>query len=392
MCLEVNTAAIYSKRNRNQEAGVANSTSVKAAVLYEGNTHYEVKQLEQDPPSVGEVRVKMGASGVCLSDHHFLHGNATIDKPIVLGHEGAGTVVEVGQGVTRVKPGDRCILSFVSHCGMCRTCLNGFPNVCETNVAIGPRMYDGTVRLHDNDEEIFQMSKLGVFSDFIICPQQACQPIPDDVSIEVAALIGCSVTTGVGGVINNPNSKMGMTVAVFGCGGVGLNVIQGAKLMNASRIIAVDIVDHKLEFTYKFGATDTINSAEVEDVSSAIKELTGGGVDMAFDSIGNSQVTADAVKSIRPTGTAVMIGLSPVGDTTPIDMVDMLRGQKTLMGSYYGSTSPHESFRKIVDFYRKGDVDVEGLIQRIHPLDEINEAFSALDRREDGRGIIKFPG
>ena len=172
--------------------------------------------------------------------------------------------------------------------------------------------------------------------------------------IEVAALIGCSVTTGVGGVMNNPNAKIGMSVAVFGCGGVGLNVIQGAKLMNASRIIAVDVLDHKLEFTYRFGATDTINSREVDDVAEAIKEMTGGGVDMAFDSIGKAEVISAAFKSVRTTGTAVLIGLGALGEDAPIDMSDMVRGQKTVMGSYYGSTSPHESFRKIVDAYLTG--------------------------------------
>ncbi len=364
---------------------------VKAAVLYETNTPLQIKELKQDPPKAGEVRVQMGASGVCLSDHHYMVGNAATNLPIVLGHEGAGTVVEVGPGVTRVKPGDRCILSFVSHCGMCRNCLSGFPNVCETSVAVGPRLYDGTMRLHDGDQDIHQLAKLGVFSETIVCPQQACQPIPDEVPIEVAALIGCSVTTGVGGVINNPNAKAGISVAVFGCGGVGLNVIQGAKLMNASRIIAVDVLDHKLEFTYKFGATDTINIREVDNVAETIKELTGGGVDMAFDSIGKAEVLASAFDSVRPTGTAVLIGLGAEGETAPINMKEMTRSQKTVMGSYYGSASPHESFRKIVDAYLKGTLDIDSLITRSYSLDQINEGYNDLVSGGEGRGIIKFP-
>lgn len=364
---------------------------VKAAVLYETKTPLQIKELEQDPPKAGEVRVRMGASGVCLSDHHFMVGNAAAELPVVLGHEGAGIVVEVGPSVTRVKPGDRCILSFVSHCGMCRTCLNGFPNVCETSVALGQRQYDGTARLHDNGRDVFQLAKVGVFSETIVCPQQACQPIPDEVPIEVAALIGCSVTTGVGGVINNPNAKIGMSVAVFGCGGVGLNVIQGAKLMNASRIIAVDVLDHKLEFTYKFGATDTINLREVDDVAEVIKDMTDGGVDMAFDSIGKAAVISSAFDSVRSTGTAVLIGLGTEGETTPINMKDMVRNQKTVMGSYYGSASPHESFRKIVDAYLKGRIDIDSLITRSYPLNQINEAYDDLLTGGEGRGIIKFP-
>ena len=364
---------------------------VSAAVLYETQTPLQIRELEQDPPKAGEVRVRMGASGICLSDHHFMNGSAIVDLPIVLGHEGAGTVVEVGDGVTRVKPGDRCILSFVSHCGMCRTCLNGFPNVCETNVKLGPRQYDGTTRLREDGQDIYQLSKVGVFSERIVCPQQACQPVPYDVPIEVAALIGCSVTTGVGGVINNPNAKAGMTVAVFGCGGVGLNVIQGARLMNASRIIAVDILDHKLEFTYRFGATDTINLRDVDDPAEAVKEMTGGGVDMAFDSIGKADVLSAAFDSVRPTGAAVMIGLGPEGESAPINMKSLVRSQKTVMGSYYGSASPHESFRKIVNAYLRGALDIESLITRSYSLDQINEGFHDMVSGGEGRGIIKFP-
>ena len=142
------------------------------------------KGTSADPPKAGEVRLKMGAAGICLSDHHLMQGTSRIDLPAVLGHEGAGTVIEVGEGVTRVKPGDRCIISFVSPCGMCRNCADGFPNVCETHVELGPRQYDGTARLHDNGNDVYQLGKVGVFSETIICPQQACQPIPDEVPIE----------------------------------------------------------------------------------------------------------------------------------------------------------------------------------------------------------------
>jgi Zn-dependent alcohol dehydrogenase len=211
----------------------------------------------------------------------------------------------------------------------------------------------------------------------------------DEVPMDVGALIGCCVTTGVGAVVNHVSARPGMTAAIFGCGGVGLNVIQGAKLMNASRIIAIDIYDHKLEFSYKFGATDVINSRETDPVE-AIKEMTGSGVDMAFDSFGSSSTTNAAVRALRKKGVAIMIGLAPVGDTAPIDMVDLLRNQKTLAGSYYGSASPHESFKTIQDFYLKGDLIVDELVTRRYKLDQINEGFDALDRGEDGRGVIVY--
>lgn len=363
---------------------------VKAAVLYEANVPMPIVDLDQEAPKPGEVRVRMSAAGVCASDHHVMLGQTTFPMPIVLGHEGAGVIEEVGEGVTTVKAGDRCILSFVPNCGYCRSCRTGSPQICDTNRLTGTRQYDGTFRLKDSDgTEVHQFAKLGVFAESIIVPQQACFPVSDDVPMDVASLIGCSVTTGVGGVINQPNIRSGMTVAVFGAGGVGLNAIQGAKLLNASRIIAVDIHDHKLEFTYKFGATDVINS-RAEDPAKKILELTDGGVDFAFDTFGAAITTEQMMDSVRKNGTGVLVGLAPEGMTADINLVDLVRNQKTLVGSYYGSASPHETFGKLVDFYRKGQIDIDSLITRRYPLEEINEAYDALGRGEDGRGVIMF--
>jgi len=362
---------------------------MKAAVLYETNQPLRIRELRQDPPKAGEVRVRMEVAGLCGSDRHVIEGTAVWQLPLAMGHEGAGTVEEVGEGVTTVRPGDRCILSFVPSCGYCHYCRSGSPQLCDTHFASPSVQFDGTTRLHDGDTDIHQMLKLGVFSEAIVTPQQACYPMPDEVPSEVGALIGCCVTTGVGSVINNPAARAGMTVAVFGCGGVGLNVIQGARLLNAAQIIAVDVLDHKLEFSYKFGATDVVNSREVDPVE-AIRDLTDGGVDMALDAYGSPATTADAVRAVRKGGTAVMIGLGPVGESTEIDMVEFLRGQKTLLASYYGMASPHETFGKLVDFYLKGQIDVESLITRRYTFDQINEGFDALAAGEDGRGVITF--
>ena len=360
---------------------------MKAAVLYEVNTPLQIEELELDPPKAGEVLVKLTAAGLCASDHHIMTGSGVLPMPIVLGHEGAAVVEEVGPGVTSVSPGDRCILSFISNCGHCRQCRSGSPQLCDTNAATGPKLFDGTTRLSKGDTRIYQMSKIGVFAERAVVPEQACHVVPAEVPADVAALIGCCVTTGVGSVINTPAARPGATVAVFGCGGVGLNVIQGARLMGASRIIAVDVHDHKLEFTYKFGATDVINSREVDPVEE-IRRLTDGGVDLALDSFGSSATTAAAVNCLRKNGTAVLVGLSPMGDTAPIDMVDLVRSQKTLVGSYYGSASPHQTFAKLVDWYLAGRLNVDDLITRRYRLDEINEGFDALARGEDGRGVI----
>ncbi|MEG3595095.1 MAG: Zn-dependent alcohol dehydrogenase [Chloroflexota bacterium] len=362
---------------------------MKAAVLYKPNTPLIVEELNLSSPKPGEVKVRMAAAGVCASDHHWMTGDAHGPMPIVLGHEGAAVVEEVGQGVTRVKPGDRCILSFVSSCGYCRLCRTGSPQLCDTAGITGATLFDGTTRLSKGETSVYQMAKVGVFSEMGVVPEQACHKMPDAVPFEVAALIGCSVTTGVGAVINNPASRPGSTVAVFGCGGVGLNVIQGAKLMGASRIIAVDIYNHKLEFTYKFGATDVINSKEVDAVEE-IKNMTRGGVDLAFDSFGSAITTSAAVESLRKNGTAVLVGLAPVGAEVPINMVELVRSQKTLIGSYYGSASSHETFDKLIDWYLKGRLSIDELITRRYAIDEINEGFDALSRGEDGRGVIIF--
>lgn len=363
---------------------------VKAAVLYEPNTRMPIVDLQQEEPKAGEVRVKMKAAGICASDHHVMKGETTFPMPIVLGHEGAGVVDAVGPGVTTVKPGQSCILSFVPNCGHCRSCRTGDPQMCDTNRLTGTRQYDGTFRLKDDKgSDVHQFAKLGVFAESIVVPHQACFPVDDDFPMDVASLIGCSVTTGVGGVINQPDIRAGMTVAVFGAGGVGLNAIQGARLLNASRIIAVDIHDHKLEFTYKFGATDVINS-RAEDPAKKIMEMTDGGVDFAFDTFGGAITTEQMMGSIRKGGTGVIVGLAPEGMTAGVNLVDIVRNQKSLVGSYYGSGSPHESFRKLVDFHNKGQIDVASLVTRRYRLDQINEAYEALERGEDGRGVIIF--
>ena len=219
---------------------------MKAAVLYEVNQPLQVVEVNLDAPKTGEVLVKMGAAGICASDHHIMHGSGSLPLPCALGHEGAGTVESVGDGVNGLQPGDRCILSFVSNCGHCRSCREGFPQLCDTNRLTGSRQFDGTFRMRDGEgNDVYQMSKISVFSEQSVVPAQACFPIPNDVPMEVAALIGCCVSTGVGAVINAPGIRAGATVAVFGVGGVGLNVVQGARLMNAARVIAAVDARHK---------------------------------------------------------------------------------------------------------------------------------------------------
>ncbi len=363
---------------------------MKAAVLNQINQPLEIEDLFQGDPKQGEVKVKVNYAGICASDAHVMYGTATFPTPAVLGHEGSGTVVEVGPNVTNLKAGDRCIMSFVSNCGHCSYCRTGFPNLCSENLRIGSKLFDNTFRLKkQNNEEVYQMGKIGLFSEYSVCPQQACYPIPKEISLETAALIGCCATTGIGAIVNHPRAKVGLSVAIFGCGGVGISAIQGATLLNASKIIAVDLDNEKLKFTTQFGATHTINAKE-ENPTDKILDIThGDGVDMALDTFGSSTTTESVLSCIRRGGDAVVVGLAKEGDVAKVDMVTMVRKQLTLSGSYYGSTSSHETFGKIVNACINNQLDLDQLVTKQFPLEDINQAFDKLKNGEiTGRSIL----
>ena len=362
---------------------------MKAAVLYDYNTPLVVEDLELDPPQAGEVRVRTGAAGICRSDYHFMAGEARHPLPTVLGHEGAGVITEVGEGVTRVKTGDRVILSFVPNCGRCHFCAVGRPNLCDAHAATVGTMFDGTTRLHKGDQSITHFAKLACFAEELVTPESACVPIDEDVPLEVAALIGCCVTTGVGSVIYTAEIVPGSSVAVVGCGGVGLNVIQGAKVANASQIVAVDVSDSALEFASKFGATHTVNASH-QDAATQVRELTGGGADYAFEVFGGSETVETAFASARKGGTVVIVGIAPMGDNASIDPVALVRQEKILKGSYYGSARCHVDMPRIVDMYRSQKLDIDGMITRRYKLDEVNKAYEDLNSGGLGRGVIVF--
>jgi Zn-dependent alcohol dehydrogenase len=273
---------------------------------------------------------------------------------------------------------------------MCGPCQSGSPQLCQANRATGAKQFDGTTRLRDGEgQAVHQLSKISVFAEQSIVPAQACHPVPADVPLEVAALIGCCVTTGVGAVINNPFMRAGARVAVFGAGGVGVNVIQGARLVSAARVIAVDIKPQKLEFAKRFGATDLVDASSVNAVE-AVREISGGGVDFAFEVFGSGETLANCLDVLRPNGVAVMVGLAPEKARASIEMTQIVRNQKHLMGCYYGSASPHETFKRVLDFYQRGLIDVQGQITRRYRLDQINDAFDDLVAGKPGRGVITY--
>lgn len=361
---------------------------MKAAILREYGQPLTIEQVELDPPKTGEVHVRIEAAGICRSDLHFMKGEARINLPAVLGHEGSGTVLDVGPGVTGVKPGDHVILSFVPYCGRCHFCLTNRANLCDAHAATSGTLFDGTTRLHKGDQRITHMGKVACFAQEAVVPETGCVPVGKDVPWAQAALIGCSVTTGVGAAMFSARIAPGSTVAVIGAGGVGLNVIQGARLLNASKIIAVDIGEGKLEFAMSFGATHTVNPA-IQDPVEAIRNITGGlGADYTFEVFGSPETALTAYNAARKGGTVVIVGLAPIGDVVGIDLVSITRQEKTVKGSYYGSTRPAVDMPTMVELYRLGKINIDDLVTRRYKLEDINKAYQDLDAGEIGRGVI----
>jgi S-(hydroxymethyl)glutathione dehydrogenase/alcohol dehydrogenase len=363
---------------------------MRAAVLYNTGEPLVLEDIQIDAPKANEVKVKIAVAGVCRSDLHFMKGEAIIKKPAVLGHEGSAVVMEVGEGVTSVAPGDHVILCFAPHCGICESCLNGHSNLCDSHARGTGVMFDGTSRIHVGGQDLTQMGKVGCFAEEAIVPETGVAKIAPELSLRAAALIGCSVTTGVGTAIYAAQVTPGSTVAVIGVGGVGLNIVQGARMAGAAQIIAVDVNDAALEFAGRFGATASLNPLNGDPIK-AIKDMTDGkGVDFAFEAFGSAETTTMAFDATRKHGTAVIAGIAPMGDLASIDPVALVRQEKTLKGAYYGSTKPSIDFYRMIDFYNAGKLDVDGLVTRAYSLNQINEAYAELDRGVVGRGVIDF--
>ena len=359
---------------------------MKAAVLYEHMRPLVVVELDLGEPGPGEVLVKMMASGVCHSDWHVVKGEwSQVPLPIVLGHEGAGLVESIGPNVTGVQPGDHVILSWKASCGLCEMCQNGWPNVCERSPAV-----DRKPTVGETEEPMNQMAGLGTFGSHTVVPEVAAVPIDKDVPFAQAALVGCGVTTGVGAAINTAHVQPGTTVAVFGCGGVGLNCMQGAAIAGATMIIAVDLLDNKLQMAGEFGATHTVNSSR-EDPVERIRELTNGkGVHYAFEAIGLvPEPFVQSVLCTRSRGVTVWVGHAPVNTPVTLDARDLML-EKTVIASMYGSARPQIEFPRLLDLYKAGKLKLDELVTRSFPLEGVNDAFDALGKGEVARSVLTF--
>lgn len=364
---------------------------IQAAVFYEPGAPFKVESLDLAPPAEREVLVRVAAAGVCHSDWHLMTGATKHAVPVVPGHEGSGVVAAVGPGVSRVRVGDHVALNWAPSCGSCFYCLHDRPSLCDTYV--GPiwagTMMDGTTRLSKGGAPVYHFSALACFADHTVVPEECCVPLDKTVPLPVAALIGCAVTTGVGAVLNTAHVLPGSSVAVYGAGGVGLSIIMGAKLAGASRIIAIDAHEAKGDIAQSFGATDIL-MAGPETIHS-IRNLTDGrGADYVFEAIGLPRVQEECLAAVRPGGMVVLAGVAPMGSGTNLPGAIITRQEKTITGTYYGSANPARDFPLYADLYRRDLLDLDRLISRTYPLEQINEAYADMLGGQIARGLIIF--
>jgi len=364
---------------------------VTAAVLHGTGEDLKVHEgIEIAPPGPGEVKVKMVASGVCHSDLSVQNGTIPLPTPIVLGHEGAGIIEEVGEGVTGVSPGDHVVLSFVPNCGECYFCTRGQGFLCEKSaMQVSGGLLDGSTRLTLDGEPLRQMAMCGTYGNYAIVPDISVVKIDDDMDLRLAALIGCGVLTGVGAALNTADIRPGDSVAVIGCGGVGLNVIQGAKIAGAERIIAIDMFESKLEMAKEFGATDVIKADDGDPVGNVMAANGGRGVDVAFEVIGLGPTIEQAINMVRNGGEAVLVGVPRMDVMLNLNAAfTFLYLAKTVKGCWYGSANVKEDVPKLIALYKEGKLKLEELVSREIGVDGVNEAFAAMQAGEVARSLI----
>jgi S-(hydroxymethyl)glutathione dehydrogenase/alcohol dehydrogenase len=381
----------------------ARRPTMKAAVFHGPKQPLTIEQVDIDKPQEREVLVRTVASGVCHSDLHFVDGFYPYPTPAVLGHEAAGIVEEVGRSVTYVKPGDHVICCLSVFCGYCEDCMSGHPNRCSNRKAT-QRPKDGPQRLSQKGNPMKQFADLSTYAEKMLVHENALVKITNEIPLDRAALIGCGVTTGVGAVLNTARIEPGSTVAVFGCGGVGISAIQGARIAGARMIIAVDQFESKLAMAKRFGATHTIDASNADAVK-AIQALTtpqgatdepvveglggAGGVDYAFEAVGLKKLAEQCFDCIKPGGTATIIGMIPVGQKVELDGPKFLTERK-IQGTNMGSNRFRIDMPRYIDYYLQGRLNLDDMISRRGKLEDVNEAFRAMKAGEVARTVLMF--
>lgn len=359
-----------------------------SAILRNYGGGVTVEEIQVDDPIGNEVLVRTVACGVCHSDLHFTRGAMPhFPVPAVLGHEAAGIVERIGPAVRGVSPGDHVIACNAFSCGQCKQCLSGAPHLC-MNRAPARRPRGAPPRLSQDGVKLLAFSDLGALSQYMLLPEQALVRIDKDIPLDRAALIGCAVLTGMGAALNTAKVAPGSHVAVFGCGGVGSSIVQGARIAGARQIIAVDVVAEKLDAARRFGATDVVHSSETDPVQ-AILEMTGDGVDYAFDAVGSTELLSQCYASLAPQGTAVLVGAIPPGEKLVIEARGLLRERK-LTGSFMGSNRFQLDMPYYLDLYRQGRLDLDAMVSQRLPLKRIDDALQAFETGKAMRTVISF--
>ncbi len=361
----------------------------KAAVMYGFGEPLRIEDIKLNDPRPDEVVVQVKASGVCHSDLSVTKAVIPVPPPAVLGHEGAGIVQEVGKDVRDLVPGDHVIMSWVENCGKCHYCVAGHGHLCDASIR---NSMTGGEHVFQNKDgvPIMRMAGVGSFSETTVVRATAAIKIPKDAPFDKACLVGCGVTTGVGAAFNTARIEPGMDVAVFGCGGVGLNVIQGAAMKGAGKIIAVDLVDKKLQWAKVFGATHTINP-KGGDAGDAIRELTNGlGVDYAFEVVGIPALITQAFMSLKRGGKCVVVGVPQMGSTVEIPGFSLPLEEKSVIGSLYGSANLHRDIPLYLDLYMMKKLKLDELISAKIKLEQVNEAFANMEKGEVARSVIVY--
>lgn len=353
------------------------------------NRPFALHTLDLADPRAGEVLVRMSAVGVCHSDWHLVTGATKHPLPVVPGHEGAGVIEAIGPGVEDVKVGDHVVLNWAPSCGGCFYCLRDRSNLCETYTAPiwAGTMLDGTTRLSRDGQPVYSYCGLAALAERTVVPRQSCVVIDQAIPLEVAALVGCAVATGVGAAMYTARVRPGESVVVFGCGGVGLSCIQGARLCGAGMIIGVDTQPSKIWIAKHFGAQSVLMADE--DVEQVVKHHTGGrGADHVIEAVGHPALQEKALHCVRPGGTLTLAGLAPMGSATNFPSAMLTRQEKTIKGSYYGSIHAPRDFPMLLELYQSGRLNLDDMITRRYPLEQVNEAYRDMIEGKLARGVI----
>jgi Zn-dependent alcohol dehydrogenase len=358
---------------------------MKAAVCYEHGNPLTIEEINLDPPQKGEVKVKVAATAICHSDIHDIKGELPGKLPFVPGHESAGYVDSVGEGVTAFKSGEPVVVTLLRSCGKCYYCITGYPHLCEYRWPM-----DDTRISNKRGVKLVAKGKIAGFAEYVVVHESQLVKIPNNMPMDRAALLACGVITGFGVVVNRAQVKPMHSVVVMGVGGVGMNAIQGAALSGARPIIAVDVVESKLQAALKFGATSTVN-AKRDDAVDAVKQLTSGrGAEHAFVTVGSIAALRQAFQMTGPRGTTYIVGLPPVKDMLTMSPMEFIRFEKSISGGFMGSTNIQVDIPRLISLYQEGTLKLDELVSGHYPLNRINEAIESSEKGDDLRNVITF--